>query len=568
MESFVHTTLIAILAWLHVTPLPLEPNPDWKVTQNWTMNTDGDYSLVMESTAAPEECRKSPYKKLILPMVIQSAYRVSDKTSGAVVFQQGDWQMKELESYFEKPYFNCQILAPLSTIVFEVKTKLPNFASIKSYPQVSNNYLIPLLSQQLSTISIGILIAILIYLLGSFFEFGKFDNYYYLVLACGFLLFNTYVYFPVKFGQTISHVTAYKLLYIGLWPGVLLLLYNLQLIMKTKSVLLWISIAVWVGCLFIIFGNYNLETQFFFCTLQAFSVYPSMLKGMLTYVFKHALKGEVSLFEYTQSIIFIIVLCTGLSDILLALGYSELPFFVPVSTSLSVTCLLFILNQDIVAKKQLMKVVNMEKTQALSGLANAKSLIQEQEKIIHDIKSPLTAIRFLIEENEHKDERIKMILNRIDSFTQNLFVVDRQRLAIKNKTVIDRVVSGLEPELAAYAKIFGTKFSLNYENSIAEPFELPLTQVELSRVLANTIYNSIESASNNKCEAHLTFNGNRSNIEFYVKDNNVRLSKQQTAERPFSGLGLTVVKDIVTKAGGTISNDMTDNGYLVEIRFG
>ncbi len=206
----------------------------------------------------------------------------------------------------------------------------------------------------------------------------------------------------------------------------------------------------------------------------------------------------------------------------------------------------------------------------------------------HEIRNPLSSLNINIEllreelggetQLSQKDE-IHSLINFISYETLRLEnnlkeFLDFNRLPplkfewIQLNEVLDSVVRLLRPD----AQIKNAKIETHFQK------KLPLVKIDVSQfnlAISNLLVNGIQAVSE-KGEIHLFTRGSKKNVFIIIQDNGVGISKEHlpkifdfmfSTKPTGSGLGLSIVKKIITDHHGEISvKSETNKGSVFKIR--
>ncbi len=195
---------------------------------------------------------------------------------------------------------------------------------------------------------------------------------------------------------------------------------------------------------------------------------------------------------------------------------------------------------------------------AIEAFNSMKNKIQDNVKaqkimlsgISHDLKTPLTRIKLLLEDNENTEinKQIDIMLDIIENYLEfgKQQYVDKMEKIDLSKTIKD------------VARTY--KNQLKIEQNIEEHVYLLASKVDILRIVSNILDNSIEYASQVYIELHakketitLTIEDNGSGIPNWQKQK--FLEAFQTSDKgrkKHLGLGLAIVNSLVKKYSGKI----------------
>ena len=287
---------------------------------------------------------------------------------------------------------------------------------------------------------------------------------------------------------------------------------------------------------------------------------------------------------------------------------SEPPIFIPLLlilglSSIFILCFLQYINKSYVTplsiiQENLKKIkegnlnINFEQnnqTKAISEtyltLNEMIEGLKEKEKLqnnfvqslAHDLRAPIVAqeraISILQEEfNNHEllegmmssnDKYLKMINLILEAYSERQIKIDKINIELY------KVTSSVIKELAPMAK----SKNITIINKIPQDFNIYADFISINRIIMNLISNSIENIENGK-KIEITAQKKQNKIQINIIDNGAGISAEKlktifdkyasgnkTGRKVVSGLGLHIVKDLVTQNGGIITVSSEENEY-------
>lgn len=193
---------------------------------------------------------------------------------------------------------------------------------------------------------------------------------------------------------------------------------------------------------------------------------------------------------------------------------------------------------------------------------------QEMRALVHDLKSPLTTVQTLVGvikmecEMERRQNYIEY-LNHIETAVEQMSRMISELLYEGNSTpetvqwLVDRALSQISVE----------PYAACLETDVRSPQALVrVNQVLFPRALVNLIQNSAKAISpGQQARISLCVEAKGGLVRFQVKDNGCGIPKERQQDiwtmgysgTHSSGLGLTFVRDVIERMGGTIELDST-----------
>lgn len=195
-----------------------------------------------------------------------------------------------------------------------------------------------------------------------------------------------------------------------------------------------------------------------------------------------------------------------------------------------------------------------------------ETLIQNQRKVVHDIKSPVLRIKRFLKNTENK--------SWIDSQLDQIACIATKILDSEGDHDPDFDVS--EPDIIIHQLIlsYDSVFpDINFKLKRSNDFLFSgMTRSELERIFSNIIDNSIESGSDS---IELSISKGNSFIEMVVQDNGpgfpselldqIFKSEVRSQKLGGHGIGLLSVVQIIEGCGGSISADNNSTGAKITI---
>ena len=228
-------------------------------------------------------------------------------------------------------------------------------------------------------------------------------------------------------------------------------------------------------------------------------------------------------------------------------------------------------------KEKLLDALVKKKTRELNKSHNRISLLLENkqrifETVSHEIKTPITLIFNSLEMLSRSQQKAldNTEVDRIRSYAKQLLFRFEQLLSINNeqfdkepkslvsiKTLIDELVSEQFPR----AQIKRLKFKANASQDVLMFFDSDMLRIVFSNLLSNAIKYAVD---NSEVSILWEFDGDCLQVEFTNKckglrdvdiekifERHTRLNQHQHMSG--NGLGLSIVKSILTQYGATIS---------------
>ena len=203
-----------------------------------------------------------------------------------------------------------------------------------------------------------------------------------------------------------------------------------------------------------------------------------------------------------------------------------------------------------------------------------ENLKSTYNQLVHDVKSPLTALKFLSNKEDEASSLLKTATDRVEKIILDLERGNSGEAAFEKYNLFLTVNNIVEEAKIKYANIL-SEVSINFEcdSELDSLIELPISEIVLSRIVSNLINNAFEAKSSGKLIINVKAFKKKNNLEFIVKDNGsgvsvdqlgLILNKGYSTKGKSRGLGLSYVKDEVEKVGGELKVS-SNNGFQVQI---
>ncbi len=224
----------------------------------------------------------------------------------------------------------------------------------------------------------------------------------------------------------------------------------------------------------------------------------------------------------------------------------------------------------------------LETFSALNGMMEdikQKEKLQENfiQNLAHDLRGPILAqeraIEILQDEfNNHElleglmensEKYLKMINLIIEAYNRQEFKIEKTEFDLCKMS--DAIIKTLIPQ--------AKEKNIKIINQVARDFIIWGDYLSINRIIVNLIINSIESIPSNK-EIFVKSKEDRANNTIIIEDNGQGIPKDKlenifkkhvcvnkTGKKAISGLGLTIVKELVEKHEGNITVQSEENMY-------
>jgi signal transduction histidine kinase len=215
---------------------------------------------------------------------------------------------------------------------------------------------------------------------------------------------------------------------------------------------------------------------------------------------------------------------------------------------------------------------------ALNSLsARLKSAVESRMRLVaaagHDLRTPITRMRLRAEFVEDQEERALWLrdIDELERIADSAILLVREESGKAPLELIrlDELVNGIGSELREQ--------NLDVENTTTEPVTVRASRLTLNRALRNLMIN----AATHGVRARVSVDGaNGSMARIVIEDEGPGIAPELLGQvfEPFfradparrqnipgAGLGLTIAREIIQRAGGTIAIVNRPNGGLTQI---
>lgn len=560
IEEFSFTVLLMISQLLGVSPLPEEPSPDWEVIQNWKELPDQTYELILKSETIPQYCRENPNHYVVFPQNQVGQYEVwAGNTLTSTNSMSKRWYIK---AQFSREVVKCEKLQSSKVIYYKLRSYLKIFAAISRYPTISKGLPVDsILFGPLFLIASGICFSFALVgclLIWSMNGTGI-SIYHFLVIQILFGLLMI-VYYPGMMFSAPVELLEHSIL-ITLWGGILL--FCLEYIYKLEFNINIVLLAILLLSVLAFFSGKN-TTQLFITV----PIIPVII--LIIYKIFKRIKAAINKTDLIDFIIpLLLAVLFGIHD-----GYA---IFISFNRAplLPVTVILL----SWVAFANLVRKIQNNQNELIGAKVKLQEssfyqeklelLYQSQRQIIHDIKSPLTSLNFILRGKAYSESYVIMkILGRLSSLLSSIEnQVLRQGPSWYSYDLLISSIDEIKVEkmLAFKNKI---KISMVNKNKKHMSLEVFISPVEIKNIFSELIDNSIK-ANAREATLNLAIDVETNYIEICYMDNGPGLEEvliEKGWSKTGSGLGLHGINRKIEEMLGEFSIEYSEKGFVAVIR--
>ncbi len=483
MDSWAFSVLMIVYSALIGHGSPTYKDLDWKIVTDWERQVDGSYLFSIESNSINQLCRSNPEANLIFPtanLSINNIYvdgRLLQTNSPT-----GNWKLSQV---FFKPYLHCSQLFGAKVVRQDIRSYIRFTGVVDGFPKVmKSSFGFYFLNSDLFFIASLIVIlftvinSVLILASGSInkFKFGLLQDISILaVLLC---------YSPGKFFE-ISMVFTNQVFFPLLLLACFLFGHFANLI-TVRRFLLFVMCLVCL--LYVTYGKKNMVQ------LSSLALFPAVILWLTYVCFKffknsYAIKQDrITYFIqlFIMALIVIFAIYDGIASNLMFNSFVLLPIaYVLVS---------LVNYLDIIRVVGLQKYNNlalqMQVNQYITANENLTGKNEKFQEIIHDIKSPLTGLNFLLHGADLKQiERFKAVRDRLTE------LLDRSELALFESSAKWIECSVFFELISDICSEYSSKLEINIHNRIDDNSKILIyfEYTSLKSIFAEILDNSIKS---------------------------------------------------------------------------
>jgi len=401
LDQVAFSFLMALYSLFGVSDIPKEPSPDWTVVERWAEQPGRTYRLVLESTVVPEKCARNPeLKYLIFPQVYFSQQEVY--VDDRLLFTNSLSSKWNLTNSFDRAILRCDQVANAKKIRFVGESYVIFFASIGIYPYFADGF--PkgqFFFHEINLVAGGI--CLLLGILGVILMWGlesRSTIFYFFLQELFFFIFM-YSYaggLVIEMPISVQH----GFIFLGFSSGFFLFMSQGLEILQKKYVR-----AVVLCILFLIsafgYGYRNIIQS-------GIEILAAVYLTSITYIFFQKSRMRTMSVE---SFVYLLVVIFGAKDVYVSYftrtGASHLSFLVMI---VSVANFLKVIERINFKKSEAFNLgVKLNAERAV--LSKINSINEQYREILHDLKSPISAMNFMLRGSSFTAEGLGQIVTRV-----------------------------------------------------------------------------------------------------------------------------------------------------------
>lgn len=543
--------LMGICTFFGVKELPPEPDPNWKVEQQWVKQPDGHYLLVISSETIQDQCRNGSAKYIVFPQTYMAKQEVY--ADGMRVYTNEMDKEWHLKSFLDRPIVACDLLEFAKNIKFKILSYSKYFDSIGSWPVGRSSY-----PREQFFYNLSYMVAGIVALLGSFsfFILGVFfkeKNFQFLIIGLA-LFMVMYSHYPAY--SAILHVhVAHQLSLLGILIVAYAIIFekNMNATFLKKN----IGIMTLIGLEFFISYSYPDTAQL----LMLINASVGLLLGSI-----FMLKEKILI----RKIMLLVIIVFGARD--LYNGHVLRGGFL----NLSLLCLIitFFMIYRMVLRlynKNLILIKTQEKFEHESlMIEKTRETNLRIKQIIHDMKSPVTSLNFMMSSGNLVASTLLIPIGRLNKLLQ---MSSEENISILSDwysiKILDNAIWMVVEEKKHMAN------NISYAPLINKDVSVFFDPDTIKLLIAEFIDNSIKNNEQNiKIEMSLVVNDSQE-VVFRYKDYGVGISKEKISNIGLhgysgggTGIGIFTIFERLKSIGAKVDIMASDReGFLAEIKF-
>ena len=617
LEAFATLILLGISSILGVTNTPSDTGSLWKTSSPWIKKGEF-YAFEAKSSELPRYCKLHPESYLQFPSVIQGAHEVY--LDNLLIESFGDRQFKSVRSFYGTLILKCSEISNGTELKWNAFSYSKYFARIQFFPKLVESR--PFVNFFGETCSIGAASILVILACFGFLIFWKREpNSLTWSVATSNLFLSFYFIGSISgfMGMTFPMIMTHKIADTGVWIGLLLFFNSLRLIgVITDRIFKYFSINVFIAVGVILFAStgdvvqFGTTLPFGFVIFLSFYCTHKLLKSAVSESFSikstfALLSLAVFLFAAVNEILVVTGLTTSYSCFNIGCVGGLLFFILSVNEKISKTYL------DLEDLKENLEIKVTDKTtelqQALSQLKNAQiKIIQSSQMaqlgelsatVAHEINSPLQGVA-LAADSMHDIVKLDTFNGKeIGYLREDLARVDQGLDHIR--TIISNIQNSagnasLPSQLENVAEVVNiaigvTGYSFKGKANMIVEVDSSLTafvqKVKIIRCIVNLVTNSVYAMNEFQTPSKTKTENATIKIKSWTDGDYVLLSVadngpgipeevQKKIFQPFvttkpvgegTGLGLSMIKNMVEEMNGTIQVKTSDQGTEFTMKF-
>lgn len=443
IDTFALKILFATYSLLGIKDIPSNANSDWIVRERWVHQSDDTYRTIMISESLSSRCSKLESGFVIFPQTYMGQMKIyADDQLIYTNSLSKTWNITQLMS---KPLYSCELFKNTKEVKLEINAYMQFFASVSGYPEISESFPVQyvfydeiFVISSVVSLFLGIIGAILMA------EFSTISEaVIYLFQQIGFFLLVV-SHVPGRYFD-ISLALAHSIVVVGGFLGLIALILNTVEMKMSKFKVLIPTITPILILSYLFYGYKNATHLLVFLLIIA-----SLLSSLFLCVYKiKSLKVKKDyLITSLYILLFILILFDGAGSQIKRDSYLHLSSIALIGTAITFLLVLKGFNSQQIK----LLTTSLRLDSELKKIATISSLNNVYKEIIHDIKSPVMSLSFLLSDVDKNKSLISSIGDRVKSILARLEEQNLSRIAdwYSGATFLSKIKSIKEEKSVVY----------------------------------------------------------------------------------------------------------------------
>lgn len=551
LDQWAFQILMMLYHLMGVQDLPSGESPHWKVVERWAEQPSGHYRLVLESETIQDECRSGRARYVIFPQTNMSKQEIY--IDNIRVYTNEIDNERQIKSFLDQPVISCDLVMNSSKIKMIINSYLKYYTSINYWHKFSLTFpkentlhnLIYVLTGVLAAFA-GVLCFGIVYFLGT--------KSYHLLFMGGAIFLLMYAQYPFFYNTDVRVLHLITLGSIIVIAYVVLFEKNFNTIFNKSNLIFSVIIFMQLA----ISNKRENLTQLLIITNSILAISIMFIRALL------------KKYDYEQRIVYFVTalvcsreLYANQADRSSFLNVSMFCFFLLLIMTIRTLVRVYKKNIFFMKKEEILK----SETKAIKKLEEVNQKIKQ---VIHDIKSPITSLNFILKSKNKSVDSISIPLERLNSLLA--LNSDENEDVLTDWYEIDVLINEIEKVKKEKTYII-RKINIINEISFKERvfFDPSLIKVFFAELIDNTIKMNMHNA-NIEATIKLTAIQEREILIEY-SDNGVGIvdaSIQKVGLEGYStsgtGIGLFGLKSRVVSWGGDFIVEKSSFGFYCKLK--
>lgn len=528
---------MSFYSFIGVNGVPSLNDKDWKVLDHWIDLEDGSYQLTISSTTIAEKCKNTQNSFVVFPSVnlsINSVYidgKLQETNS-----PEGSWYVTQV---FYRPVIHCRLIKDAKEVRQEIKAYIKYMGAITNFPEIKNAsfgfyfansdlFYVAVLMIAMFTLVNSILVV----------SSNNIKKFKYSILQDISVLMVVLFFSPGKFFE-LSMIRTNEIFLPTLMMTVYLAGHLVNQVSKKRN---YLFSGLFLLIYFVSIGNKNIIQIITLIVLPFLIIWLSVI-GIKFYKNLKNINYDRGIYITQSIIIALIIICSVYDSYASNLLFNYFVLLPVAFVLLSLVNFLDIIR--LVGSQKYENYVLKDEIQNQVSVIN--QLIGSQEKyqeLLHDIKSPLTGLNFIL--GSGKMENPDMLLSLRNRFSDLLAKTESILIDNNPAWVSASEVERLWVELGLE---YIERVKINYESKLEDKNLILYCEiVSLKAIFAELLDNSIK-ARVKKIKVEISKFDDKYLIVNYENSEQAVHVKEKVQS---SGKGLKFIKDRIRSWDGLV----------------